>query len=228
MKNLMRFSLELLRGREEMKRLLIIILIFALLLTSCGKIEESECHDPGPPVAWHFYSVEDYYALEKVLAMGNDEELEAFADEKRFDAVYSDYDSLRETAEQVCSMVREIAVLPQVEGYNFEFMKIVPEKDRLSMFVQLTGEGAIHVLYTFDEEIEKEWIENLGKREHEAVENPNVDKLYLTERDINIEGTPIYRFGCMEEGMYVRIFLFELDEETARATAGKLYFTAIK
>ena len=230
-----------------MKKLLIILLILALLLTACGRREvtspietpaetpepteeivEMEYYDPGPPYVWAFYSMRDYYVLEEILATENDEALEEYANRKDFHFIDFDYNSLRENAEQVCKMVRGVSVVPQVEGYQYDFMHIIPEKDRLSVEFRLSGEGRIFVKFIIDEEKEKELIKNLGKRGHEAVKNPNVDKLYLTNVHENTDRPSVYYFGCLEDGSYMRIQTQELYEEAAKETVGKLYFAVME
>lgn len=214
-----------------MKRVWIIILAMGLLLTGCGKTtaggaEGSECIDPGPPIIWHFYNMDQYFRLEEM--MGNsDEELAAYLDEKRYHYVNEAPADARETAERARAMVRSVWV-PLMDGMRMEFMDLQPEEGRESIFFRLEGDCAVHILYTFDEELEKKWLENLGSEEQEPIENEAVKRMYLTARETNAEGMEIYRFGCEVGDRYVRVFVFGANEQRAREIAEEISFYQIK
>ena len=208
-----------------MKKLLIILLIFALLLTACGRADDIDqvTSDPGPPIVWHFYSMEEFYEMERNIGLGVGE-LTDYLDENGFH-LSGGAMGPRETAEKVSSMVRSTWI-PGVEGLKLVFMDIQPEEGRESVFYRLEGgDCAVNVLYQFEDDIEKKWLESLGGSEHEPIVNESIKEIYLTERDVNVKNEAIYRFGCNVEGKYVQVFVFRVTEDGAREVAERITFT---
>lgn len=207
-----------------MKRLICIFLILAICLATVGCAAE-EINDPGPPTQWHFDTTDEFFAMEEAMQM-EDVELEVYAEEHGLWLVPG-FDSIRSTAERISEMVHEVKI-PQLDGYKTEFIIVNPELGRSDVFIRLQGAQTIHVLYSFEEKWNKKWIASLGRRGDKPIENPYMEMLYLTERDENIDGEQIYRFGAIVNGTYVRIFVFGGSLENAKESVSSMRFVDIE
>ena len=202
-----------------MKKLICIILILCAVLTGCV------VRDPGPPTEWMFNTAAGYFAMEEAMKM-EDADLEAFAEDRGFWLVPG-FHNIRENAECVREMVREVKI-PQIDGYKMEFITVNPEVGRTEVFIRLQGAQTAHVLYTFEEKWEHLWKATLGIRGEEKINNPNAERLYFTERDENIEGEQIYRFGAVVDDKYVQIFVFGGTYEDAEKMVSAMRFVDIE
>ena len=210
-----------------MKKLIIILLILALLLTACGRrevtkpIETAEPtenqddidranNDPGPPYGCHFDRMEDYFRLSDAI---DDPDVDIVA----LLAEISGYESIseRNRVEMVCEWIERVPY-PELEGYDFYQLSIeYRDWDELSGNVTYyLGEEDNLIILTFNP---------LSAEDGTGGEA----KIKIKDSNHHPDDKTIRYFSAEVDGVLLRVIMHGETEKEARETLESMKFRRI-